>query len=448
MSNGRKIGIALGGTAPAMTLMSGAMLAFDECNVEFDVISTTGVGGLIGMLYLAPKGKSRKQALSDLPNLFVSDWLYQFVPVNFKVFHKNSPFAAKFYDLRKHMREQLDKLPIAGDEAKRFIGDWMELWATALTPVSSQFARSGFMSHVPLVDDLVDFKLLNEITRTRFYLNAFSLVTRRLRIFDNWDKRDLSVDNYNGAQAMYMLFPPVQTPEDLLMTGATRDPTGLQAVWTKERDNLWGVLTMDPHAECFWRQPTDAYDAFQLMLMNPIVHLQRLILALYARTDALVNSPPAGATPNPGGVKLPRLYSIKAAIPKDHWPNMFKWTRENAMVLQKAGYEAALPVARLLAEPHADADLEGWLGPRRYDNLVRTSPSEARSRQFLDNILSPIFSRFDQFIDRIPPYPTKSGPPAEGAPESQQAGGRQPVRREGRAAVRATSRARARKPAR
>src|SRR5262249_47491688 len=63
MSNGPKIGIVLSGTAPALTLMSGVMLAFDECNVEFEVISTTGVGGLIGMLYLAPKGKTRKDAL-------------------------------------------------------------------------------------------------------------------------------------------------------------------------------------------------------------------------------------------------------------------------------------------------------------------------------------------------------------------------------------------------
>src|SRR6266542_366060 len=88
MANGPRIGIVLGGTAPAMTLMSGAMLAFDEHNVEFDVISTTGAGGLIGMLYLAPKGGKRKEALLELPNLFVSDWLYRFVPVNFKVFYK------------------------------------------------------------------------------------------------------------------------------------------------------------------------------------------------------------------------------------------------------------------------------------------------------------------------------------------------------------------------
>ena len=52
--NGR-IGIVLSGWAPAMTLMSGAMLGFSDAGVEFEVISTAGVGALIGLLSLAPK---------------------------------------------------------------------------------------------------------------------------------------------------------------------------------------------------------------------------------------------------------------------------------------------------------------------------------------------------------------------------------------------------------
>src|SRR5262245_24806656 len=190
MTNGSQIGIVLSGTAPGMTLMSGVMLAFDEYKVKFDVISTTGVGGLIGMLYLAPKGKTRRDALLELPNLFVSDWLYGLVPINFKVFHKFSPLATRFYELRK----KLPKFKIApgeADEVKRFFNDWMELWATAFTPVSARFIRQGLMSHVPLVDDLVNFDDLNK-SDTRFYLNAFSLANRRLRIFDNWDKRDVT----------------------------------------------------------------------------------------------------------------------------------------------------------------------------------------------------------------------------------------------------------------
>ena len=46
MPNNRRLGIVLSGTAPTMTLMSGAMLAFAHHKVEFDVISTTGVSEL------------------------------------------------------------------------------------------------------------------------------------------------------------------------------------------------------------------------------------------------------------------------------------------------------------------------------------------------------------------------------------------------------------------
>ena len=118
-------------------------------------------------------------------------------------------------------------------------------------------------------------------------MNAFSLYSKRLRFFDN---DTVTPDIYNAAQSMFMLFPPVRVENDLLTTGASRDPTGLQAIWLKERDKLSTVLALDPLARCFWREPTDAYDAFQLMLMNPIVALQQLMYCLYSRTDQIVNT--------------------------------------------------------------------------------------------------------------------------------------------------------------
>jgi len=416
MSNGPKIGIVLSGTAPALTLMSGVMLAFDECNVEFEVISTTGVGGLIGMLYLAPKGKTRKDALSDLPNLFVSDWLYPFVPINFKVFHKNSPLAAQFYELRKNLK-LFDVAPDDPAEGKRFLNDWLQLWATILTPPSYQSARSGLMSHVPLVDDLVDFNTLNSTPSTRFYLNAFSLSTRRLRLLDNFDKKDLNVDNYNGAQSMYMLFPPVQTADDLLVTGATKDPTGLQAIWLQERDKLDAVLALAPEPECFWRAPTNAYDAFQLMLMNPIVHLQRLMFTLYARTDVLINPPKNGSPPPPPpppGLKLPRLYAIKTPIPEADRPKIFNWTHKNAVALQKIGHDAALPIAKRLGGLHSTEELQERLADFRFNTAFNSEP---RATQILDGIFWPAFHRFGDFINGIQgPRDDSSGGPDGGGP--------------------------------
>jgi NTE family protein len=354
MPMAKRVGIVLSGTAPAMTLMSGAMLAFAEHDVEFEVISTTGVGGLIGMMYMAPKGGDRQKALGELKNLFVSDWLYKVLPINFKVFHKHSSLAPYFYRFRKAL-PRFTLSPEEPGELKRLFNDWMELWATALTPASYDTLREAFMSHVPLVQDLVDFDKLNKLpfaaTEPRLYLNAFSLFTRRLRVFDH---RQVTPDIYNGAQAMFMLFPPVATDHDLLTTGATRDPTGLQAIWSSgERDKLSAVLALDPLTHCFWRQPTDAYDAFQLMLMNPIVALQQFVYAAYAQTDYLVNGRPANPHPaaEPMGrtpIQIPQLFGLPVTIAKGDEPRILKWTHANAVALQEAGHQAGLEVAGIL----------------------------------------------------------------------------------------------------
>ncbi len=395
MPMAKKVGIVLSGTAPAMTLMSGAMLAFAEHDVEFEVISTTGVGGLIGMMYLAPKGGDRKKALNELKNLFVSDWLYKVVPFNFKVFHKFGSLAPHFYQLRKGL-PRFNIPPEEPAELKRLFNDWMQLWATVVTPASYESLREAFMSHVPLVQDLVDFERLNnlsskKLSETRFYLNAFSLASLRLHVFPH---DQVTPDVYNGAQSMFMLLPPVATNHDLLTTGATRDPTGLQAIWSDgERTNLAAVLALDPLTTCFWRKPTDAYDAFQLMLMNPIVALQQVMYAVYAKTDAWVNG---GTTEHPQAMTaphlpVPRLFGIPVAIPKGDEPRMLKWTHANAVALQEAGYRAASTVAPLLndyAKNHPDdtKHLHTALAPLRFIDSKRADGQPlfaARPQQFV-----------------------------------------------------------------
>jgi NTE family protein len=183
------------------------MLAFAERDVEFEVISATGVGGLIGMLYLAPRGGDRKKALRELSNLFVSDWLYRLFPVNFKVFHKFSPFANAFYEFRKSL-PKFHVAPEERSEVKRLVNDWLELWATAITPRGLESRHNGLMSHIPLIEDLVDFDKL-KTSATRFHLNAFSLRTLKMRFFDN---QTMNREAYNAAQAMFVLFPPCIPP--------------------------------------------------------------------------------------------------------------------------------------------------------------------------------------------------------------------------------------------
>ena len=56
--------LLLGGGAPTLTLQSGALAALDEKGVEFAAVSTAGAGMVIGLLYAAPKGMTRQEALA------------------------------------------------------------------------------------------------------------------------------------------------------------------------------------------------------------------------------------------------------------------------------------------------------------------------------------------------------------------------------------------------
>ena len=360
-----------------MTLMSGVMLGFLAEGIRFDVVSTSGIGGLIGLLYAAPKGKSATQALKELPNLFVSDVLHRFAPLNFKLFFKNSPFAELAYELREH----LPKIPVDPGSAApvaRLINDGMELVATALTPPSTESYRNALLSQVSMLEELVDFDALRDPgCPHRFYLNAFDLANQAQQTFGNRNvpNQHVGADAFRAAQAMFLLFPPEHVRGRLFTTGATHDPTGLQAIWLHERHHLDMVIALDPLSRAIWRHPVNVHDAFQLMLLNPIMALQVLTLALYAHTERTIN-PPLGSN---AALELPRLYRIPfdappCAIPSAYYPQMLEWTHANAVTLERIGYCAATEFAQTLKFREADLDAR-----YRYAGLL-----EDRSLQFLN----------------------------------------------------------------
>ncbi len=355
--NGRT-GIVLGGWAPAMTLMSGAMLGFMAKGVKFDVISTTGVGALIGLLSLVPKNGSPKQALEDLPNMFVSDLLYSVLPVNFKVFHKFGPFSKPMHDLRNRIPKiKLD--PKASSPVGRLLNDWVDLAFCAMTPSTFELKSKGMISPNPEIDDLVDFSKLRS-EEAKFYVSSFNLDKRVLEIFDN---ASATADAYHATEAMPVLFAPHRMPSgDLHTTGATHDPTGLQAIWLKQKQDLETVVMLDPMSRAIWRPPANIHDSFQLMLMNPIIALQVLISAFYAWTDHA--SEQLRAT-NPG-IRLPKLYYVPFSIDEKYYPNMLKWTHSNAVTLEKIGYDAAVA----FAEARQSNNKEEFEQKYRYYNYV------------------------------------------------------------------------------
>ena len=359
--NGR-IGIVLSGWAPAMTLMSGAMLGFMDAGLKFEVISTSGVGALIGLLSLAPKHGTPKEALAELPNLFVSDILYAALPINFKVFHKFGPFAKPMQDLRNRVpRIKVD--PKASSSFGRLLNDWVDFAFCAMTPSTFEPKSAGLMSPGREIDELVDFPALRGAA-AKFYMNAFNLDERILEIFDN---TTTTADAYRAAEALPLLYAPQRMPSgDLYTTGATHDPTGLQAIWLKHRDDLDAIIMLDPMARAIWREPTNIHDAFQLMLMNPVIALQVLISTLYAKAECLTEN----IRPPRPPVRLPELYYLPFDIDKKYYPSMLKWTHSNAVILEKIGRDAATA----FTTASRTANRQAFEDKYRYCNYVERQP--------------------------------------------------------------------------
>jgi NTE family protein len=69
--------IILGGGAPNLTLMSGALAAFAEKRAKFDVIAASGAGMLVALLYATNLTKEeRLKALESTRDMGVSDEIY------------------------------------------------------------------------------------------------------------------------------------------------------------------------------------------------------------------------------------------------------------------------------------------------------------------------------------------------------------------------------------
>ena len=95
-SGKKKMGLVLGGGAPNSPLIAGALAAFLDQEVEFDVISASGAGVLMGLLYTAPLEGSPREALKRWADTGVADSIYKMLPVNYKIFHKPGKEADVF----------------------------------------------------------------------------------------------------------------------------------------------------------------------------------------------------------------------------------------------------------------------------------------------------------------------------------------------------------------
>ncbi len=338
-----KLALVLGGGAPNATLMAGALAAFAERKVAFDVISCSGAGALIGLLYTVPKQGDPVAALQHTRNMGIDDMLYRTFPVNFKVFNKPGSGADLYRQLLAANPFVQQVLAHSNDSSlTRLAADWLQLmWAT-LCPSDLSPNSLGLCAHVPFVEQLIAFDRLAGL-QPEFYINAYNLTQRRMDIFD---KRQINAEHFRAALSFPFIYPPYHLGGDDYIEGAAIDCLNFKALVNDDpqargmHTDIDTIVVFDIlGSEYLLRKPRDLYDAWVVSIITQLVEVARDDLKLFEYQH---NRDPQTGQPKRKLLKVP----LMSRVPHEQLPDVLDWSNSNLQSLYRIGYEAGLEFCR------------------------------------------------------------------------------------------------------
>ena len=382
------IALVLGGGAPNLTLMAGAVAALDDAGVEFDVVSTSGAGMLIGLLYAAPKGRrgdikrDRAAALKNTVNMGVHDAIYRFFPVNFKVFHKPGTLAQayiKFWqiaadnreaiegpvgDFRDQWLKMLSASPLfapwaeawkqflgkfsspdnKNGDAQRFFDDWAALMLATFCPSDLSAASQGMCQPAPFVEQAVDFSKLKEF-KCEFYMSAYCIESGEMEIFE---KKEITIEQFQAALAFPLIYAPFKMNGKTYLEGAAKDTLNFKGLLEYRKGRhpkvIDTIVVLDVLGmKELIAEPRSLYDAWVKSIIVPLTAIAEDDIKLFERLH-LAN---IDNLKKYFGGKKPNLVKIDfhKQISHNNWPNVLDWSYSNLSTLYEAGYRAGREAA-------------------------------------------------------------------------------------------------------
>lgn len=315
--------LVLGGGAPNLTLMAGALLAMDEAGVCFDVVSTTGAGMLVGLLYAAPKNGDRQAALAATPNMGVSDSIYKHFPVNYKVFHKPGTLAEAY---TRTMQKYLFQFP-QDTPMQRLTRDIAEFWSAAFCPTDLSTKSLGLCQAPPWIEEVVDFDAIPDFPGD-FYLSAYSVDRHK---FVSFRHDELNADHFKAALAFPFIYSPFEVDGETFIEGSALETLNYE-VLCEERDLeihcavAFDILGQDK----LIRKPRNLYDAWVLSIILPLTKLAQQGTELFSQCHHKERH--KHTTP----LLLPWAHHMR----DQDWETIFDWSYSNLSRLFDVGYKA------------------------------------------------------------------------------------------------------------
>jgi NTE family protein len=266
-----KVALFLGGGAPNLTLMSGALLALhegwvkEEIGETFDFVSMGGAGAVVGLLYLAPKGMTSEDALKNTVNMAVSDQIYSMFPVNYKVFTKSGPSADLFYEMWFSLpivQAAMNQYGMSDEE--KLEADWLLLLGALLCPTDANYFSEGLCAHARFLDDIIDFSKVPAL-QEQIFISALKLGDKAAP--RQFDKTEITAAHVQAALSFPFLYPPREIDGEYYYEGAAFQSLAAGSVPVKELD--WCVV-LDVLQPDLIRRPRDLWDAYGLSIIMPV----------------------------------------------------------------------------------------------------------------------------------------------------------------------------------
>ncbi len=368
-----KTALLIGGGAPNSTLIAGALVAFLDAGIQFDVISTSGAGALMGLLYTAPLNGSPGEALKRWAQIGVADSIYEFFPVNYKVFMKPGMAAGAY-------RHALSSMPWArtffdsfeGNPAATLWADWAHLMLASMSPSDLTPGSLGLCAHLPFVEQIVDFDAVATM-QPEFYINAYNLTQGHMT---TWGKHDITPAHVRAALSFPFIYPPTEIGGDDYIEGAALDSINFKPLVSDDehapglhRDVDTLVVFDILGDDNLIRKPRNLYDAWVRSIITPLVKIAKSDLRLF---ELQHNVDPVTGVPKRHLLKV----DLMGGIPPDHWPEVLDWSESNMQLLFRIGYQAG----QAFCEANADL-LRRESGAAAGPHPAPASATSVRDRQ-------------------------------------------------------------------
>jgi predicted acylesterase/phospholipase RssA len=314
------VGLVLGGGAPNLPLMSGALLALDDAGIDFHVVSTTGAGMLIGLMYAAPKNGDRKATLRATREMGVHDAIYNAFPVNYKIFHKAGPLAEAY--TRFHL-PWLSAMP-RETEAQRFVSDMAQFWMATFCPTDFNPRQNGLCQPPPWIDLVVDFDKLREFDG-EFLMSAYCIEDASDVTFS---KEEITADHFKAALAMPLIYAPYKLDGKTYLEGSAFDTLAFSPGEVMSRNLVDTVIYFDILGQRkLIAEPDNLYDAWVHSIINPLTRIAEMDSKQYETEGAKLED-----------VNVLRM-PFRDNISDEQWPKVLDWSYSNMSTLFDIGYK-------------------------------------------------------------------------------------------------------------